>query len=338
MAAPQAPTRSRPDWYTDPGDSRLIRYWDGSEWSVHTLPKPPGWDQRSTPANLPWWQRWWAVGTALVIFAPAGLIGLWRRPGLSTRLRVSISVLSLLFFGAVVLSNGDEPPSQQAVAPATTSKGGGSGSTEPTPAADVKAAKPKPRKSKVPPVTGLAGAQAKRKLATAGLVAFVAREIPSARPRGTVLRQLRAVGASVREGSSVGLVIAAPYPTVPGTAGMAQAAAIQRLRSAGFQVRVTKEVVTAGREGVVLRQTPIGSRLARPHSVVTVVVAHVVRPVVAPPPPSNCTPGYSPCLPPAYDYDCAGGSGDGPKYTGLVRVTGYDIYDLDRDGDGYGCD
>ena len=52
----------------------------------------------------------------------------------------------------------------------------------------------------------------------------------------------------------------------------------------------------------------------------------------------NCTPGYSPCLPPAYDYDCAGGSGNGPAYTGRVEVTGPDIYDLDRDGDGVGCE
>jgi hypothetical protein len=52
----------------------------------------------------------------------------------------------------------------------------------------------------------------------------------------------------------------------------------------------------------------------------------------------GCTPGYDPCLPPASDYDCLGGSGNGPAYTGYVRVTGPDIYDLDRDGDGYGCD
>jgi len=52
----------------------------------------------------------------------------------------------------------------------------------------------------------------------------------------------------------------------------------------------------------------------------------------------TCTPGYSPCLPPASDYDCAGGSGNGPAYTGPVRVTGVDIYGLDADGDGYGCE
>lgn len=51
----------------------------------------------------------------------------------------------------------------------------------------------------------------------------------------------------------------------------------------------------------------------------------------------DCTPGYKPCLPPISDYDCKGGQGDGPGYTGRVEVTGTDPYDLDRDGDGFGC-
>jgi hypothetical protein len=54
--------------------------------------------------------------------------------------------------------------------------------------------------------------------------------------------------------------------------------------------------------------------------------------------PRDCTPGYSPCLAPASDYDCRGGSGNGPKYTGPVRVAGSDPYDLDRDGDGKACE
>jgi hypothetical protein len=52
---------------------------------------------------------------------------------------------------------------------------------------------------------------------------------------------------------------------------------------------------------------------------------------------ANCTPGYSPCLVPASDYDCEGGGGDGPKYTETVEVSGSDPYDLDRDGNGVGC-
>jgi hypothetical protein len=38
------------------------------------------------------------------------------------------------------------------------------------------------------------------------------------------------------------------------------------------------------------------------------------------------------------DYDCLGGSGDGPRYTGRVVVVGYDHYGLDADGDGIGCE
>jgi hypothetical protein len=45
------------------------------------------------------------------------------------------------------------------------------------------------------------------------------------------------------------------------------------------------------------------------------------------------------CLDPnASDYDCEGGSGDGPEYTGPVQVVGPDDYDLDSDGDGSACE
>lgn len=54
----------------------------------------------------------------------------------------------------------------------------------------------------------------------------------------------------------------------------------------------------------------------------------------------NCHPSYEgACLDPnASDYDCAGGSGNGPKYTGTVRVVGPDEFGLDADGDGLGCE
>jgi hypothetical protein len=53
----------------------------------------------------------------------------------------------------------------------------------------------------------------------------------------------------------------------------------------------------------------------------------------------NCTPGYSPCIPPGPDVDCAGGGGNGPRYVeGPIRVTGSDPYGLDGDNDGIGCE
>jgi hypothetical protein len=55
---------------------------------------------------------------------------------------------------------------------------------------------------------------------------------------------------------------------------------------------------------------------------------------------SQCDPNYAgACLDPnSADYDCEGGSGDGPDYTGRVEVIGDDPYDLDRDGDGVACE
>jgi len=55
---------------------------------------------------------------------------------------------------------------------------------------------------------------------------------------------------------------------------------------------------------------------------------------------SECDSNYSgSCLNPySSDYDCEGGSGNGPDYTGEVTVVGEDHYGLDADGDGVGCE
>jgi hypothetical protein len=57
-------------------------------------------------------------------------------------------------------------------------------------------------------------------------------------------------------------------------------------------------------------------------------------------PTSECDPNYSGACLNAYssDYDCEGGSGNGPDYTGEVTVVGEDHYGLDADGDGVGCE
>lgn len=54
----------------------------------------------------------------------------------------------------------------------------------------------------------------------------------------------------------------------------------------------------------------------------------------------SCDPNYAgACVPVASDVDCAGGSGNGPAYvTGPVQIIGRDIYRLDADKDGVGCE
>ncbi|MET0136527.1 MAG: hypothetical protein ABW215_23310 [Kibdelosporangium sp.] len=60
----------------------------------------------------------------------------------------------------------------------------------------------------------------------------------------------------------------------------------------------------------------------------------------APPAPkSKCDPNYTGCVPIASDVDCEGGSGNGPAYVrGPVEVIGKDIYGLDHNKDGIGCE
>jgi len=55
---------------------------------------------------------------------------------------------------------------------------------------------------------------------------------------------------------------------------------------------------------------------------------------------SSCDANYSgDCVPIASDVDCEGGSGNGPAYvSGPVTVVGNDIYGLDNNHDGVGCE
>jgi hypothetical protein len=106
-----------------------------------------------------------------------------------------------------------------------------------------------------------------------------------------------------------------------------------------------------------MRTEPIASAEPEPESDVSVAAPSTSAPVptvepvpsapapvpvaevpAADEPADECHPSYDPCVPNASDVDCEGGSGNGPIYTGTVRVIGPDDYDLDRDGDGVGCE
>jgi hypothetical protein len=301
-------------WYPDPSDSQRVRYWDSVNWSCLSHPASPraatsGFPESSASTRVarPWWQTWLAIVQGLLLCLPLGLLA----------------------------ACGDATSSS---IPAGTPSESPSVSPSPPPAsASPPSASPSPSLARVPAVEGFGLVKAKRELRAAGLDVGDIDRRPSSKKKDTVLQQGVAKGTEVEPGSRVALVVAAPLPRVPSVVGKSEASAIRSVKNAGFTVKKTTQTRSSGRDGVVLSQSPSGGTRAKPNSVVRIVISNVQRSPDAGAS-RNCTPGYTPCLPPASDYDCAGGSGNGPKYTGPVRVTGSDPYDLDRDGDGVGCE
>jgi hypothetical protein len=199
-----------------------------------------------------------------------------------------------------------------------------------TPSASATVPSPTPTVTRyvhVPNVTGISKADAFFTLQSMGLTGEVLHYVWSQLPADTVLDQALHGGLKVTEGTLVQLTVAKRLPLVPAVVGKDRWTAGRQLKRAGFDVKITFVQTTAATDGTVLSQTPNGQTPARPRSVVLLNVATV-----------PCTPGYSPCLPlgPS-DYDCLGGTGDGPAYAGPERVTGSDPYGLDGDNNGWAC-
>jgi beta-lactam-binding protein with PASTA domain len=186
---------------------------------------------------------------------------------------------------------------------------------------------------------GLDSHSAAKKLQRLGLtLGSISKQYSHQKP-GTVLHLSIHVGGKVAEGTRIALVVAKPYPSVPNVVGLTTQQASSKLKEAGYSVRVTKHF-SSQPTGTVISISPGSGTELLPGKTVTLTVAkRIPQPSQAP---TACTPGYSPCLPigPS-DYDCTGGSGDGPAYTApgvTYRVTGSDPYGLDSDNDGYGCE
>ena len=217
-------------------------------------------------------------------------------------------------------------------------EGGDEGASSPTavtePTTD-ETTSPEPSVAEVPNVQGDDQSNAVETLDAAGFTVDIEMKLTSAETRGTVLRQSIEGGTEAELGSTITLVVAKPLPVIPNVVGDKLTAARRTLKQRGFEVEVKKEGSSKPKD-TVIRQSPGGGTSARPGRVVTLVVA---KPLPSGGDGGNCTSGYSPCLPPASDYDCAGGTGDGPEFvSGPVRVTGSDPYGLDSDNDGIGCE
>lgn len=214
----------------------------------------------------------------------------------------------------------------------TEAEAGSPSPASPT-AASPTVASPSPKTAQVPDVEGKSVDVATSELEAAGFVVRVETKLTNASHPGNVLQQSATAGSLVEVGDTIGLTVAMAPPKIPNVVGKTLANAKRALKNAGFEVGKVTQQTSTKKKGTVISQSPDAGTSARPGRAVSLVTA---KP--APQPSSNCTPGYSPCLPPASDYDCLGGTGDGPEFTGFVRVTGSDPYDLDGDGDGFGCE
>jgi hypothetical protein len=121
------------------------------------------------------------------------------------------------------------------------------------------------------------------------------------------------------------------------------------VRTAGRDGSQTVTWLVRTKGGIEVGRTVSGEEITRqPVTEVTAVGTKAPAPTSTPKPAptttaasgGKCDPNYSgACVPIATDVDCSSGSGNGPAYVrGPVTVVGTDIYDLDSDGDGIGCE
>ena len=302
-----------PSWYPDPQDSTLLRWWDGTAWTAQTAPASTAANSlpatvRTPPRRYPWWV------IALVLVGVILLGGLLARV---TPVLLALAVLGAIALAVYVFIRGGAPrlflrsrtSGLLALGAALLLMiGGGAANGATRPATETAAVST----SETPH-------------------AFAA---PKATPTPT---------PTAFEEVDVVTAIPFEHSTVDDAA-----------RDLG-----TNEIVTAGVNGtkvITYRVTKVGgketSRTIVRETVTVAPIAEVTArgtreqqaaapaPLVAQEPAGDCDPNYADaCVPIASDVDCAGGSGNGPAYVrGPVRVVGTDIYDLDRDGDGIGCD
>lgn len=323
-------TNMQPGWFTDPSDNSKLRWWDGTVWTdnvsrggavwregLPTLPVAP----KLAPSTFPVW-AWIALGVA-------GLIAVLLIPSL-----LPIASLVALVTGIVALAK--KTPTwlrlkSRNVAVAVTASAAalllvsGIVSANSTPA--------------VPQNDALVGAVPLVNDGDAG--DSDARSVPSQTSTPVPTRTPSPTPRTTTRDETVTQPIAFERVTVED----------------GTFARGTTQITTGGADGektLTYRVTLSDGKEVSRQLMSEVVTREPVAEVTslgtydAPPPPppapvveaSGCDPNYADaCVPISSDVDCAGGSGNGPAYfDGVARVVGSDIYDLDRNGDGYACE
>lgn len=198
----------------------------------------------------------------------------------------------------------------------------------------------------VPRVVGLDAEAAEEKLSAASFDASFAAD-PYEPRRCKVVKQRPAPGSELDQDDTT--VRLRCVVDVPRLVGRSPERAQRALERRGIDSRLRGEPADfdlsrcrVARQSAVGRVAPdatVGLRLRCPPP----PPAPEPEPVAVEQPPAEqgCDPNYEgQCLDPnSPDYDCAGGSGDGPDYTGRVIVVGDDHYGLDTGGEpGIGCE
>jgi hypothetical protein len=325
-----------PGWYPDPVDGNRQRWWDGGAWSAHVAsngsswvdPLPPAPPAARAPHRMPVW-GWVLIGAVAMI------------PILLLSPLVIPIALAVLITGIVALTKGTRTwlrlGSRKAAIGVTSAAaivllvtGSVSAATLPNAGRDSKEE-----------ASSFAGSvSSAEEHSDDGSDA--SRSAPTATPTPTSTPTPTPV-ASTRDEI---VTEAIPFTETRIDDG-ALASGQTQLRTAGQNGEKSLTYRVHLIDGTEVSRELISDVVTtQPITQVVANGTYVAPPVAAPAAPApaqpagNCDPNYADaCVPISSDVDCAGGSGNGPAYfDGVARIVGSDIYDLDRDGDGYACE
>lgn len=342
MSAPQ------PGWYPDPTDERRWRWWNGTIWTDEigengrrrSEPLAPQRAKRRVPGwawvliglvLLPILLALWPLlGAAAIVVVVTGVVALATKSRTWLRFpsrKVAAGVTAAA--AVIVLATGGLSAAALTYAPAPPVV------AEPAPLArPVDGARSTPTADSALPTSSVAS-PSPTKTSSAS---------PSATPKPTPTRTAKPPPAPVVRTVEVSVTSAIPFArTSVDDAAIPRGQS--RLAVAGVDGEAVSVFSVTTVDGVETERTLIRESVSREAvAEVTAVGTYeapppVAEPVPEPPASDGCHSSYADaCVPIDSDVDCAGGSGNGPSYfEGIARVVGPDVYDLDRDGDGWAC-